>query len=764
MPRVVFLARSADERARVVAELRRRLPDLQVAAVGDAAGFERVLAGLEGCVVVTGDRLGWSDGAAVLRAVKERRPDCPVILFAARARAGKGVATARAGFDDFVPKSPRSYGRLAASIQGALERLQRAGPRREEERRYRKLFDEAPVGMFRSTPAGQFLDVNPALVRILGYPDRESLLAENAEALYVDLEDRRRWREVAESQGEVRNYELRLRRRDGGVVWTRNYARAVRDDAGATACYEGVVVDITDSRLSEEALRESEERYRVVAETAADGIITIDEHSRILFVNGAAQRIFGYAGDELVGQPLTLLMPPELHDRHRAGLRRYAETGVRGMPWEGMRLPGRHKSGRELALEVSLGEHLKAGRRTITGIVRDVTERRRLEEQLRQSQKMEAVGRLAGGVAHDFNNLLTVIMGHGELVLGRAGLDEASRRDLEEIGKAAARAGMLTRRLLAFSRRQVVRPRVLELNDVVADMEKLLRRLIGEDVELLTELDPAAGRILADPGQLEQVLMNLAVNARDAMPQGGRLVVRTAAAQLEPACAGALGLRPGRYARLAVSDSGTGMDEQVRARLFEPFFTTKEPGKGTGLGLSTVYGIVSQFGGAIQVESAPGRGSEFIIYLPQEERPAEGPEGRLHEGLPGGRETVLLVEDEDTVRAVARDTLRRCGYAVLEARDGAEALALAASHPSAIQLVIADVVMPGMSGPDLVARLSRERPGIRVLYVSGHPEPELLPAGALDPSTPLLQKPFTPEALARAARGALDQATSPAAC
>jgi len=754
--RVVLVDDNSIRRGRVERDLRRAVPDATIEQATSAAEMTRALEHAEPSVFAAAARLGWAEGTAVVAAVKARHPDWPVIVYAARGGSVPTRHARRAGADTFATASARGAASLVSAVKRALDGA--AGPTRAAEGRYRRLFDEAPAGMFQSTPAGKFLDVNAALTKMLGYPGREALLEENAADIYVNPEDRQRWRDLAESRGEVRDHELPLRRLDGRVIWTRSYARAARDENGDVAYYEGVVVDISESRQAAQALRESEERYRVVAETASDAIFTIDEDSTITFANRAAERIFGYSSAEMVGQPLTMLMPESMRPRHRDGLRRYIETGERHMPWEGMQLPGRNKSGKELTLEVSIGEHAKEGRRTITGIVRDISERKRLEEQLRQALKMEAIGRLAGGVAHDFNNLLTVILGHGELILGRAGLDEGTRKDMEEIQKAATRAGMLTRRLLAFSHRQVVRPHVLELDAVVADMERLLRRLIGEDVELETVLEGSAGRIMADPGQVEQVLMNLVVNSRDAMPNGGKLTVRTSGADVGVTQGQALGLRPGRYTTLTVTDTGVGMDAEVRSRIFEPFFTTKEAGRGTGLGLSTVYGIVAQCGGAIAVQSEPGRGATFTIYLPQVEGPAEVPSPVEALGLPRGRETILLLEDEDMVRAVAGDTLRQCGYTVIEARHGDEALELSGRLSGPIDLMISDVVMPGASGPEVVARVVRERPGTKVLYVSGHPERGLAPGRTLDPNTPLLQKPFTPEVLARTVRGVLDGA------
>ncbi len=379
----------------------------------------------------------------------------------------------------------------------------------------------------------------------------------------------------------------------------------------------------------------------------------------------------------------------------------------------------------------------------------ETAERKRVEEQLRHAQKMEAIGRLAGGVAHDFNNVLTLIQCCGDLLLGRLGPGDPARRNVELIQGAAGRAAALTRQLLAFSRKQVLQPKVLDLNAVVANLDPMLRGLCREDVELLLFPDPGIGRVKADPGQLEQVIMNLAVNARDAMPKGGRLVIETANGELDDAYARRHpGVQPGPYVLLAVSDSGVGMDAETRARIFEPFFTTKEPGRGTGLGLATVYGIVKQSGGHIGVHSEPGKGTTFRLYLPRVDGaadPVEPPAAITP--APQGSETVLLVEDQEDVLELAREILRRQGYAVLAAGHPREALRLGQEHAGPIHLLLTDVVMPGMTGRELADRLAPRRPEMKVLYMSGYADGAIVRHGVLTPGMTFLPKPFTPDAL-----------------
>jgi nitrogen-specific signal transduction histidine kinase/CheY-like chemotaxis protein len=394
------------------------------------------------------------------------------------------------------------------------------------------------------------------------------------------------------------------------------------------------------------------------------------------------------------------------------------------------------------------------------GAMMDVTRRKQLEDELRQAQKMEAVGRLAGGVAHDFNNLLTIIMGRSALLLGRLKADDPNRKSVELIQKTAGRAASLTGQLLAFSRKQVLQRRVLDLNATVAEMSDMLRRLIGEDVDLLLTLGPAAGRVNADPGQLEQALLNLAVNARDAMPSGGTLGVETDRVELGPAPPDRPeALLPGPYAVLRVMDTGVGMDAATQAHIFEPFFTTKEPGKGTGLGLSMVHGVVRQHGGAIRVRSVAGGGTTFEIYLPQVETAAPSSSTADDAGSrpATGQETILLVEDEEDVRALAREVLERQGHSVLEAGDGVQALKQYEAEGERIDLILTDVVMPRMSGRELVDRVRAMRPSMPVLYMSGYTEDAILRHGVRDSSMLLLGKPFTPADLIGKVREVLDK-------
>jgi PAS domain S-box-containing protein len=519
---------------------------------------------------------------------------------------------------------------------------------------------------------------------------------------------------------------------------------------------------LQERHVAVQRLRESRERYRTVVETATDAIITIDRESRIEFANPATERIFGYAPQELIGRELTVLMPAEQRPRHKEALRRYLDTRQKSFSWQAVALTGRHKDGHEIPLEVSFGELVDGGRHVFTGILRDITDKRatetalgKLEEQYRQSQKMEAIGLLAGGVAHDFNNLLTAILGYTTLVTEALDVDSPHREDLGEIKRAAEHATALTQQLLAFSRRQILAPRVIDLSDVLRRMEPMLRRLIGEHIEVIVRTPTSIGQIRADPGQIEQVVLNLAVNARDAMPDGGTLLIELADVTLDESYARRhVEAAAGPYVMLAVSDTGIGIAPETAARIFEPFFTTKPKGVGTGLGLSTVHGIVKQSGGSVWVYSEPGRGTTFKVYLPRVDDIAEPDRSADAIVAPPrrGSGTILIVEDADGVRRLAARVLEQEGYQVLIAATPTEGLEIAARHAGPIHLLLSDVVLPEISGRVLAERLLADRPGLRVLYMSGYTDDVVVHRGILNQEMPFLQKPFTPESLLRKVR------------
>jgi len=613
-------------------------------------------------------------------------------------------------------------------------------------------------------PRGRLVGYNPAAERVIGAAGPLAL-----GCFLAELPDP--WASALEilPESEAAGKEIRVRVGDRTRLYHSTLS-PIPDEARRRRVGSLLLLhDQTEIRESQERLRGSEEKFRSFIEQAAEAIMMTDEEGMIIEFNPAAERILGLPRQEAVGLPAWALMqrlvirgigmPPEalrqpIEERVREALAS-GRTGFLNRRFEAT-VPASASSPERRLQHYIFPIRTERGFR-LGSITHDVTEQRRAEAELRASeerlvraQKMEAVGRLAGGIAHDFNNLLTVIKGYAELL--QEGLPGGSplRNDVEEISRAAQRAASLTAQLLAFGRRQILRPRVISLNTLVLDMQKMLRPVLGEDVELEVSLAPQPGNIRSDPGQVEQVLMNLALNARDATPAGGRITIATSNREVGPR-----GLRehpeikPGRYVLLQVSDTGCGMDAPVLERLFEPFFTTKEKGKGTGLGLSTAYGIVKQSGGYIFCASELDRGTRFDIYFPVDDGQIEAEPVPPASALPGARPaaTVLLVEDEEAVRGFARAVLASGGYRVLEAAAGAEALEIAHAAGEPIDLLLTDVVMPGMSGKDLAERLAGAYPGLRVLFMSGYTENAIAPRGVVEKGTTLIQKPFGAEEL-----------------
>jgi len=505
-------------------------------------------------------------------------------------------------------------------------------------------------------------------------------------------------------------------------------------------------------------------------EAAPDAMVCVRADGSIAAVNAQTERLFGYQRSELIGQPVEMLVPDAargLHERHRAG---YLASPVPRPIGAGMELAGRHRDGRIFPAVISLSP-IETGEGTlIVAVVRDITERLeiqaererlrsqaerdRLEAQLHQSQRLESLGQLAGGVAHDFNNLLGVISNYATFVREEVAKEpaliqlQAVREDIEQVEKAAERAANLTRQLLVFARREVVQPRVLNLNNLVTGLEQLLLRTLGEHVELVTKLDQGLGPVLADRRQLEQVLVNLAVNARDAMPGGGMLRLETTCAHVDEAYAtDRAHLKPGRYASLKVSDTGTGIPKDVIERVFEPFFTTKPKGEGSGLGLATAYGIITQAGGTVRIYSEPGMGTTLTMLLPITEQPDERVRPAAAESEWGGGQVILVVEDEPAMREVTRRMLDRSGYRVLAAGSGAEAMDIVTGQPGHIDVLLTDVVMPKMLGKEVAERVRAAAPGTRVLFMSGYTQGLLSTQGVLGPGVNLIEKPFSKPAL-----------------
>ncbi len=519
--------------------------------------------------------------------------------------------------------------------------------------------------------------------------------------------------------------------------------------------------EIAERRHTETQLRDSEQRYRLLFEDSPLPMEVFDpETLAYLAVNTAAAELYGYSPEEFRRMTLLDIRPPE----EAAAFTKYLETVKTADSYSGAFLT-RHKSGRLIAIEASIRTVEFGGRKARLKLVTDISEKKRLETQLQQLQKMEAVGRLAGGIAHDFNNILMVILGYSDSILHKLDDADPNRAKVSEIQAAAQRAANLTSQLLAFSRKQILQTQTVQLNGVVSNISQMLRRLLGEDIEISLELDEDLGQILADPTQLEQVLVNLSVNARDAMPQGGQLVIETRNIELDEQSASLEGVRSGKYVLLVVNDTGCGMDEATKCRVFEPFFTTKEVGKGTGLGLSMVLGVVQQSGGTVTVYSEVGLGTTFRIYLPRVDAPvaqaAELPESNLLAAATETGGTILLVEDEKQLRTLAREVLKEAGYTVLEASNGKEALRIANTLAAPPSLLLTDVVMPEMSGLELGAQLHKKWPGLAVVYTSGYTDHALLGRSGLRPDMPFLQKPYMPGSLLEQVASVLDTQRSP---
>jgi two-component system cell cycle sensor histidine kinase/response regulator CckA len=614
------------------------------------------------------------------------------------------------------------------------------------EQRYRLLYERSLAGVLRTTLDGRILDCNLACARIFGYATCEEFIASPIINRYFHPEDRNTFMAILQRVKSLTSYEQCLRRRDGSKVWLLGSANLVEGKGGAPTANEETFVDITERKNAEETFRK--------AFNANPEPITIAAlpEGRFIDVNDSFLRVTGYEREEVIGRTsreLNFWARPE--DRAKFVEKLKTQGSVRDLE-----ITFRTKSG-EIREAVDSAETIDVGgQECAIAIFRDVTERKTLEKQLRQTQKMEAVGQLSGGIAHDFNNLLGVIIGYSEILEQRLPPDDPLLKECMQIKKAGQSAASLTRQLLAFSRQQVLDPKVLDLNAIVVNVQKMLRRLIGEHIELRTNLDPALGCVKADQSQIEQVILNLAVNARDAMPQGGKLLIETAKVDLDEDYARRHPpQKPGAYVLLSVADTGIGMDAETQARIFEPFFTTKEIGKGTGLGLSTVYGVVRQSGGHIWVYSELGMGTTFKIYLPCAGQPArvQQPPPAPAESLRGS-ETILLVEDEEALRGLARSLLEDSGYTVLEAELPEAAIETALQHGGKIHVLLTDLVMPGMTGKDLAAKLAPARPEMKVIFMSGYTS--FTHAGLADSEIALLAKPFTREKLLRKLRETLE--------
>jgi two-component system, cell cycle sensor histidine kinase and response regulator CckA len=633
----------------------------------------------------------------------------------------------------------------------AVEREAAVRTTKESEERYRGVVEDQTDLICRFKPDGTLIFVNQAYCRFLGQT-RDQLLGGS---FFGALPEQDREIPLAEfarltPSDPIQMFDNKVILGPGHFVWQQCMVRALFDHEGNIAEFQAVTQDITRRKQSEEAIRRGEERLQAILHSMPDGVVVLDERGLVTLFNSAAEKIFQRKAAHALDRPLEELFTIADRPRYEEYL---SHNG--GVIEVGALQPG----GSVLPVDVAVSEISRGGARMSIVVVRDISARKKLEEQYRQSQKMEAVGRLAGGIAHDFNNLMQAILGYSNLLDRRLPAGDPNHEAVCQIQKSLAHASSLTRQLLAFSRKQVLKPKLLPMNTAVSDMSQLLRRVLGETIQLKMKLAMPVPFIRADPGQVEQLILNLAINARDAMPQGGTLEIGTSNIDFSEATALSTGrIAAGPYAVLKISDTGCGMSSEVLSHLYEPFFTTKENGKGTGLGLSNVYGVVKQSGGEIVVTSEPGHGTTFEIYLPRFDGSVAEVEADQAEPVQTrGTETVLLVEDEELVRMMLVEVLKAADYNVLDARHGADALELAAQHKGPIDLLVTDMTMPGFSGSELARRLSVPRPDMQVLFISGYTDVELSLMGKDKQPIQFLQKPFHPDAFLSKTRQILDQ-------
>ena len=704
------------------------------------------------------------DGMSALSMARELAPTVPFVIVTGSVNEETAVGCMKAGATDYLLKS--NLARIGPAIEGALARSRmRAEQSRAEaalrrsEANLRAIFNNSLQcfvlvdrdGAIKAFNRTADLWAERLLGRRLGEGDPiQGFLPQAVEGFNRAL------------AGEILMSEQPIRDQEGREHWFETTSAPVVDDESRII---GVLLnarDVSERKLAEKALRESEARYRDLFDNASDLVCITTAEGNFQYVNKAWNELIGYSEQELRRLRFEDVVHPDSLELYRA-IRRRVEAG---QVVDRVELVLLTSNGAPVTLDGNLSATSSdGGPPMIRGIYRDITERKRVEEQLRRAERMQSAGRLAGGVAHEVNNMMTGVLGFSHFLLKSLGQDDPRRAEVQEIIKAGTRAADVTKQLLAFTRQQILRPEPLEINAVLARMERLLRRSLGEEHQLIFSLAPDTGLIRADSAQFEQVLVNLLLNARDAMNGAGRVTIATAPVALDDVYAlrhGEIAIPPGDYVLLSVSDTGCGMDPMVQSRIFEPFFTTKPTGQGTGLGLSTVYGIVKQSGGFIWAYSEPDHGSTFKIYLPRAASGETIPEERVTGTLPsGGNETILVVEDEEMVRSLSCRGLRSLGYTVLEATNGTQALRLIAESSPPIHLVVSDVVMPEMGGRELGQRLSLLEPTLPILYMSGYTGEDVVRRGLLEAGAPFLQKPFSTEALARKTREMLDAINGP---
>ena len=658
---------------------------------------------------------------------------------------------------DHLPRSlPCGHRRilqtLATAIAGQLD-LRRAtfnSKSTQSGSRDQILFDQNVAGFYRTAPDGTVLGCNSTFARMLGYGSREELLGSKAQEFYFSIDDRKQFLKRLQQEGSLVNSELCLRRKDGGSMWVIENVAGTRDEQGNLTLIEGTMVDISSHKRAEDALRDSQERLIGIITSAMDAIITIDERQEIVVFNKAAEEIFGCNAAEVLGKSIDRFLPPSLRGMHQHHIRGFGETGVstRSMYSPGA-LVAIRSNGEEFPIEATISQVKTSSEKFYTVILRDISFRKRTEEQLRQTQKMEAVGQLAGGIAHEFNNYLGIIMGYTDLLERETDGNDSLRASLSEIKSASQKVASLTRQLLAFSRKQVIELKEVDLNSAVWETHKLLRRLIPVTIDLIPKLQGDLGRVKADPAQIQQILINLVLNARDSLPEGGQIIIETAEVELDAEYATRqLEVQPGRYVMLSVSDNGVGMERETLSHIFEPFFTTKEEGKGTGLGLSTTYGIVKQNGGHITVASVRGKGTTFRIYVPRLRD-----FGDIIPVLAQARsnrprkQTILVVEDDSALRKLMVKVLDAAGFQIVEAKDGEQAAEICKSWVEPIDMVVSDLAMPKLTGLKLKEIVAGLHPATKFLLISGFAEDVVEDPSILRADSNFMEKPFLPDEL-----------------
>jgi two-component system, cell cycle sensor histidine kinase and response regulator CckA len=737
--RIPFVSRLVDSRDEFLRELEDFQPDL----------------------ILSDYTLPRFDGMTALSLARERAPSIPFLIVTGSVNEETAVGCMKAGATDYLLKS--NLARIGPAIQAALERgraqaqkTQAEAALASSERRFRSLVQNSSDLVTILAPDGTILYASDSAERIVGYSPGQ--LVGSSLLSYLDRDSAQKV-EVLLQDGQTNGagpIEFSLRRGDGSPVWLEAVGTNLLNDT----TIRGIVLnarDVSERKRSDRALRESEERYRDLFDHASDLVCMSAPDGSLLYVNRAWVDGTGYGEEEIARMQLMDVVHPESRAFYAEVLQRVLQGG-RVDHVEFVFVP---KAGAPITVEGSLSCTFKDGQPSVVrGIYRDVTERKRVEEHLRRAERMQAAGKLAGGVAHEVNNMMTGVIGFSEFLLRSLEEGDARRSDVEEIIKAGTRAADVTRQLLAFTRQQFLQPQVLDINTVVSNMEKLLRRSLGEAHSLELRLSAEVAPLRADRGQLEQVLINLVINARDALSGHGRVTIETGTAVWDAEYTQrheGVDIPLGRYVMLAVSDTGCGMEPDVQARIFEPFYTTKPVGQGTGLGLSTVYGIVKQSGGYVWVYSEVGLGSVFKVYLPAAEAGVTVAMPEPPKTPVQGSETILVVEDEDMVRNLACRGLQEHGYTVVEAQNGTQALEYIKRHPGSVHLVVSDVVMPEMGGRELARLLVELEPDLLVLYMSGYTGEDVLHRGLLEPGAPFQQKPFTPLGLAAKVRSMLDQ-------